>query len=229
MLKAIAKSNYRSFYFMRAPSHDMANRRELSRDEEYELASLIANGDRDARNRLVQANLGLVVTIASKFRGRGMDLDDLIGEGNLGLIRAAQDFDPSFAIRFHAYAKYWIKERILFALKNTASVIRVPSYMYRLLARWRRAQSMLCQQWGRTPTFQEVGTVLKLSPVQMSLVAHAHTAQRPTFMGDDNRGSTRQSIDDKCVCEGQREDRAELDEDLLIVQRRLERLDLNQA
>ncbi len=84
----------------------------VSRDEERELACLIANGDREARNRLVEANLRLVGKIARGYQGRGLEMDDLIGEGNLGLIRAAEKFDPSFGVPFGSYARYWIKEKI---------------------------------------------------------------------------------------------------------------------
>ena len=83
------------------------------------MAALIADGDQAARNRMVRANIGLVVTIAREFQGRGLALDDLIGEGNLGLIRAAEEFDPDFGTRFSTYASYWVKEAIRDALINT--------------------------------------------------------------------------------------------------------------
>ena len=120
----------------------------LSRDEEIELAARIARGDRQARNRMVQANLGLVVTIARDFLGRGLDLDDLIGEGNLGLIRAAEEFDPRFGTRFSTYASYWIKQAIRHALINTTATIRLPAHMVGLLTKWRRAERSLCREAG---------------------------------------------------------------------------------
>ena len=95
-----------------APPRCGAVRPRLSCEEEYELAARAAAGDRGARDRLVQANLGLVVTIARRFLGRGLDLEDLIGEGNLGLIRAAQRFDPGFGTRFSTYAGCWIGQAI---------------------------------------------------------------------------------------------------------------------
>src|SRR3954471_12590857 len=90
----------------------------LSAVEERELAEAIAQGDRDARTRMIQCNLRLVVKIARDYVGRGMVLDDLIGEGNLGLIRATEDFDPRFGTRFSTYASYWIKQAIRYALIN---------------------------------------------------------------------------------------------------------------
>ncbi len=122
---------------------DVACRQVLSSDEEIKLATLIANGDREARNRMVQANLRLVVTIARGFRGRGLEFDDLVGEGNLGLIRAAEKFDPRFGRRFSIYASYWIKEAIRNALLKTASTIRLPCHMVVLLTKWRRAERVL--------------------------------------------------------------------------------------
>ncbi len=119
---------------------DVPRRPGLSRDEEFELARRIAGGDCEARNRLVQANLGLVGTIAREFRGRGLDYEDLKAEGNLGLIRAAEEFNPRFGTRFSTYAAYWIKQAIRHALINTTSTIRVPAHMVGLLTKWRRAE-----------------------------------------------------------------------------------------
>ena len=114
----------------------------LTHKEEIELATRIANGDNGDRNRLVQANLALVVRIARDFQGRGLDLEDLVGEGNLGLVRAAQQFDPRFGARFGTYAVYWIKEAIRRALVNTGATIRVPAHMVDLLGKcWRRASA----------------------------------------------------------------------------------------
>ena len=93
----------------------------LSRDEEVELAARAAAGDRRARDRMVEANLGLVHTIAREFRGRGLELDDLVGEGRLGLFRAVERFDPRFGTRFSTYAAWWIKQAIREALANTTA------------------------------------------------------------------------------------------------------------
>src|SRR5258707_15286602 len=101
----------------------------LSAADERSLADAIAGGDRDARARMIQANLRLVVKIAREYLGRGMTLDDLIGEGNLGLIRATEEYDPRFGTRFSTYASYWIKQAIRHSLINTASTIRFPPHM----------------------------------------------------------------------------------------------------
>ena len=167
---------------------EFRNLHRLSQDEEYELAGLIANGDSDARNSLVQANLGLVIKIASDFQGRGLDLDDLISEGNLGLIRAAEEFDPRFGTRFSTYAAYWIKQSIRHALINTTSTIRLPAHMIGLLTKWRRAERALARERGETPSFEEVASVLGLSENQKMLVRHARQALRFTLGSSEALG-----------------------------------------
>jgi RNA polymerase primary sigma factor len=150
----------------------------LSAVEECELADAIARGDKDARTRMIQANLRLVVKIARDYVGRGMALDDLIGEGNLGLIRATEEFEPRFGTRFSTYASYWIKQSIRHALINTSTTIRLPAHMIGLLTKWRRAERVLCRQLGRAASFNEVAESLGLSDSQKMLVAKAHQARQ---------------------------------------------------
>src|SRR5215475_1008018 len=122
----------------------------LSAEEEQELAYRIENKDPayahdacEARDRMVRANLRLVVNIARSYTGKGLGLQDLIEEGNLGLLRAVEGFDPTMNTRFSTYASYWIKQSIKRALVNTAKTIRIPAYMVELLAKWRRANANL--------------------------------------------------------------------------------------
>src|SRR5258708_7796466 len=127
----------------------------LTADEEKELAYRIATGDTEARDQMVRANLRLVVNIARGYTGKGLALQDLIEEGNLGLRRAVEGFDPSMNTRFSTYASYWIKQSIKRALVNTAKTIRIPAYMVELLAKWRRATNQLQDEYGRPPTHEE--------------------------------------------------------------------------
>jgi RNA polymerase primary sigma factor len=150
----------------------------LTAAEECALADAIARGDRDARTRMIQANLRLVVKIAREYVGRGMVFEDLIGEGNLGLIRAAEDFEPRFGTRFSTYASYWIKQSIRHALVNTTSTIRLPAHMVGLLSKWRRAERSLCRHQGHAPSFSDVATLLGLSETQKTLVANARRARQ---------------------------------------------------
>ena len=152
--------------------------RRPAHDEENALAALVALGDGDARNRLVEANLGLVRKIAQEFRGRGLLIEDLVGEGNLGLIKAAQEFDPQFGARFSTYAAYWIKEAIRRAIRDTTATIRVPAHVFRLVAKVRRNERLFCRKWGRVPTTDEVASLLRLSRGQKFLLAHGFDAGR---------------------------------------------------
>src|SRR3954471_13265529 len=118
----------------------------LTARDEHELATAIGNGDSRARDRMVRANLRLVVTSARGYTGKGLSLQDLIEEGNLGLLRAVEGFDPGMNTRFSTYASYWIKQSIKRALVNTAKTIRIPAYMVELLAKWRRATNKLSDE-----------------------------------------------------------------------------------
>src|SRR5262245_32062715 len=127
----------------------------LTADQEKQLAWKIRAGEMAARDQMVRANLRLVVNIAREYTGKGLALQDLIEEGNLGLLRAVEGFDPSMNTRFSTYASYWIKQSIKRALVNTAKTIRIPAYMVELLAKWRRCSARLNDHLGRAPTHEE--------------------------------------------------------------------------
>ncbi|WP_337175799.1 RNA polymerase sigma factor RpoD/SigA [Paludisphaera sp.] len=179
--------------------HDINETPLLSAEEERVLARRIALGDADAKSQMIRANLRLVVRIARDYQGRGMMLDDLIGEGNLGLIRAVQEFDPAFGVRFSTYAGYWIKQSIRFALINTATTIRIPAHMVGLLTKWRRAERSLTRDLGRPPLFEEIADSLGLSELQRSLVAKAKRANQLKLEGsaadEDDYWSPDDSVD----------------------------------
>jgi RNA polymerase primary sigma factor len=145
----------------------------LSADEEKELAYRIEDGDTEARDQMVRANLRLVVNIARGYVGKGLGLQDLIEEGNLGLLRAVEGFDPSMNTRFSTYASYWIKQSIKRALVNTAKTIRIPAYMVELLAKWRRATTKLQDELDRPPTHEEVARHLGLPKKKLNIIKKA--------------------------------------------------------
>lgn len=145
----------------------------LSADEEQQLALAIGAGDTAARDRMVRANLRLVVNIARGYTGKGLGLQDLIEEGNLGLLRAVEGFDPAMGTRFSTYASYWIKQSIKRALINTAKTIRIPAYMVELLSKWRRATSRLSEELGRNPTPEEIARVLGLPRNKLPIIKKA--------------------------------------------------------
>ncbi len=145
----------------------------LSADDERELATAIGQGDVQARDRMVRANLRLVVNIARGYTGKGLNLQDLIEEGNLGLLRAVEGFDPGVGTRFSTYASYWIKQSIKRALINSAKTIRIPAYMVELLSKWRRANTRLSEELGRTPTPEEIARVLGLPKKKLPIIKKA--------------------------------------------------------
>ncbi|HEX4590250.1 MAG TPA: RNA polymerase sigma factor RpoD/SigA [Gemmataceae bacterium] len=145
----------------------------LSAQQEKDLAYRIETGDAEARDQMVRANLRLVVNIARGYSGKGLGLQDLIEEGNLGLLRAVEGFDPSMNTRFSTYASYWIKQSIKRALVNTAKTIRIPAYMVELLAKWRRATSKLTDDLGRPPTHEEVAKELGLPKKKLNIIKKA--------------------------------------------------------
>ena len=145
----------------------------LTPADEQELAIAIGNGSAEARDRMVRANLRLVVNIARGYTGKGLGLQDLIEEGNLGLLRAVEGFDPAIGTRFSTYASYWIKQSIKRALINSAKTIRIPAYMVELLSKWRRASTRLGEELGRTPTPEEIARVLGLPRKKLPIIKKA--------------------------------------------------------
>jgi len=145
----------------------------LSAEDEQELAVAIGDGDAQARDRMVRANLRLVVNIARGYTGKGLNLQDLIEEGNLGLLRAVEGFDPAMGTRFSTYASYWIKQSIKRALINTGKTIRIPAYMVELLSKWRRATARLTEELGRAPTPEEIARVLGLPRKKLPIIKKA--------------------------------------------------------
>ena len=142
----------------------------LSAEEERDLAIRIEDGDSEARDHMVRANLRLVVNIARSYAGKGLTLQDLIAEGNLGLLRAVEGFDPAMNTRFSTYASYWIKQSMKRAVINTGKTIRIPAYMNELLVKWRRATAKLQEALGRTPTQEEIGASLALSKKKLAII-----------------------------------------------------------
>jgi RNA polymerase primary sigma factor len=223
-MNATTGSDRRRFDSLPATAPCSSERPRLSSDEEIELAARVARGDHQARNHMVQANLGLVHAIAKEFRGRGLEADDLIGEGNLGLIRAAEEFDPGFGTRFSTYAAYWIKEAIHHALMNTTATIRLPAWMVGLLTRWRRAERALGRELGRTPGFDELATSLGLSDRQRTMVARALDAVRLRLEGSYADGAGERILA-RAADRHPVDEQAEAEEDRALLRSRMGRLD----
>ncbi len=140
----------------------------LSAQREYDLAVRIAQGDRMARTQLIEANLRLVVSIAKRYVGQGLSLEDLIGEGNIGLIRAVSKFDASKGFRFSTYATWWIKQAITRSILEGTRAVRLPVYIMEEVMRVNRMTRQLYQQLEREPNHEEIGAALSISGDRVS-------------------------------------------------------------
>jgi RNA polymerase primary sigma factor len=174
----------------------------LSPDEEQDLARRIQEGDVAARDHLVRANLRLVVSIARNYAGKGLLVEDLVGEGNMGLLRAAEGFDPSAGTRFSTYASYWIRQSIRRALSRDGNALRLPSYMWTLLAKWHKAAAERHRELGHAATEEEIAAHMGLSKRQRRAV---HKALMVLASGQPAGSPERESVIDqiassRCGC-----------------------------
>ena len=162
----------------------------LSPEEENQIARKVSAGDREARKKMIESNLRLSVSIAKKYTGRGLPLQDLIEEGNLGLIKAVDKFDHERGTKFSTYASWWIRQAITRAIADQGRTIRLPVHVTDQISKWLRVSRQLMQKLGRRPTASEIANEMGVTEDRVKSIAKL--AQQPTSLetpvSDPNQG-----------------------------------------
>jgi len=171
----------------------------LTPDQEVHLAARIQRGDDEARQHMIKANLRLVVKIAREYDGLGLPLLDLINEGNIGLMRAVDKFDPTKGAKFSTYSSWWIKQSIRRAIANQAKTIRLPSHVLEKLCRMRRISTKLLELLGREPSNEELAAEMRMSPTKVASLrmASIRPASLEMSLGDDDTGRLADLVPDE--------------------------------
>ncbi len=180
---------------------NIGNKKLLTQKEELELGKRIKNGDEEAKNELIEANTRLVVSIAKKYINRGVPIQDLIQEGNLGLIRAAEKFDYRLNNKFSTYATWWIRQAITKAIADQARNIRIPTHIIDILNKISKAKNEFLQEKGYDPTAEEIylklNKTIPIEKIDAALLLGKDTISLETNVGDNQDSQLGDFIEDK--------------------------------
>jgi len=172
----------------------------LTAKEEIDLSKKFKKGDFSARDRLIRSNLRLVISIAKKYMNLGMPLLDLIEEGNIGLMKAVEKFNPRKGFRFSTYAAWWIRQSVTRSIFDQSRTVRLPVYVSELISKWRKANEKLTHKYKRVPTARELSKVMKI-PIEKVEDIHSTMLTRSSSLdapiSDDGEGSVGDLVADK--------------------------------
>jgi len=205
----------------------------LKAKEEIELSKKIKKGDKEARQKMINSNLRLVINIAKKYMNFGIPLMDLIEEGNIGLMRAVDKFNPEKGFRFSTYAAWWIKQSITRAIIEQGKIIRIPVYMSEAISKWKKTSDKLTAKLKRKPSIQEIAKKMKVSIAKIrdthKWMTKMSSLEAP--IGEDKEGQVKDLIEDESLAAPNEELERFLDHerimDLLSVMNKKQRQVLN--
>lgn len=218
-------------YDLRAYLREINRHALLTQEEERELGWKIINENcPEARERMIRCNLRLVVSIAKQYTGRGLPIADLIEEGNVGLMRAVEGFDPAQGARFSTYASWWIKQGMKRALINASQPVHIPAYMVELVAKWKVAYRRLEAEMGTTPTLQDLAKAMDLPLRKVRIIRRAvkafQTPSAPRSASGELMSMSDMIADQRT---GTPSERVFADEDLRVLRQLLESIDEREA
>jgi RNA polymerase primary sigma factor len=170
----------------------------LTAQQERDLARRIRqDGDADAREQMIRANLRLVVKIAKQYRNPCMTLSDLVAEGNIGLMRAVEEFNPDAGVRFSTYAAWWIKQAVKRAMNHTGQSIRIPAYLVKMVSKWRKTAAAMEADLGRPPTAAEMARRLRIGARKAEIIRQGLLAvTAPTQIGSEETSAIAEMVKD---------------------------------
>ena len=194
------KPTYKKMESIRTYLKEIKNIPLLTAEEEIELSKKIKKGSEAARKKMIRSNLRLVINLAKKYSHLGTPLMDLIEEGNIGLMKAVEKFDPKRGYRFSTYAAWWIKQSITRSIYEQGRLIRIPAYMNERIAKWKKTTEQLSQKLKRQPTYKELTKRLRITnknASQISTLINTRTSSLDAPIGEEEEDEVKNLIKDE--------------------------------